>query len=99
MIIHDLEFFNSCDREYQKSNIAVRGGASASSESSTGDGEASAMAWMETEGDNITYSVTVDGDKVTKKSGKKKCTSSKFGNYSASYKAEYGNFSSSFTTD
>ena len=98
MIIHDLEFFNSCDQEYQKSNIAIRGGASVSSESSTGDGEASAMAWIETEGDNLTYSVTVDGDKVTKKSGKKKYTS-KFGDYSATYEAGYGNFSCKFTTD
>ncbi|NJK55640.1 MAG: hypothetical protein HC939_06415 [Pleurocapsa sp. SU_5_0] len=80
MIIHDLEFFNSCDREYQNSDVAITGGASASSsvKMNTSYGKDFAVASVKTEGDD-SYSIAVIGDKVIKKRGKK------YGKYSLDY--------------
>ena len=36
MIIHDLEFFNSCEQESPKSDLAIAGGASVSTYVNTG---------------------------------------------------------------
>ncbi len=53
MFIHDLEFIDSCDREYPRDNLAIRGGASASTiaNTSTSDGAVFADALAEASGD------------------------------------------------
>lgn len=68
MIIYDLEFFNSCDQEYEDGKIAIRGGASSSSASSSLaiDGKTFSITSIEGEGDDV-YSISVVGNKVTKK--------------------------------
>jgi hypothetical protein len=71
MIIYDLEFFNSCDQEYEKSEDAIRGGASSYSASNSlaVDGKTFSLTSIEGEGDDV-YSVSIAGDKVIKKHGK-----------------------------
>jgi hypothetical protein len=71
MIIYDLEFFNSCDQECEKSEVAIRGGTSSSSasDSFTIDGKTFSLTSIEGEGDDV-YSVSMVGDKVIKKHGK-----------------------------
>ncbi|MBW4536710.1 MAG: hypothetical protein KME09_22520 [Pleurocapsa minor HA4230-MV1] len=71
MIIYDLEFFNSCDREYEKNEVAIRGGASSSSasDSISVDGKTYSLTSIEGEGDDV-YSISIAGDKVIKKHGK-----------------------------
>lgn len=99
MIIHDLEFFNYCDQQHQKSDVAITGGASASSSISASDGAGGEYitASVETDGEDG-YSLAIIGDKVIKKGGKKygNCYS---GKYSASYDVGYGGVSYSFTVD
>ncbi len=71
MIIYDLEFFNSCDQEYEKKEVAIRGGASSASESHSSviDGKTFSITSIEGEGDDV-YSISIIGDKVVKKRGK-----------------------------
>jgi hypothetical protein len=90
MIIHDLEFFNSCDQESQNSDLAISGGASASSYVSAGDDgdNAYVTASVETDGGE-SYSIAVIGDKVIKKYGKG-YSKIELGHYSASYETRYG---------
>jgi hypothetical protein len=47
MIIHDLEFFNSCSQESSKSDLAITGGASASTYVNTGANENNVYATAE----------------------------------------------------
>lgn len=71
MIIYDLEFFNSCGQEEEKSEGTIRGGASSSSasDSLTIDGKTFSITSIEGEGDDV-YSVSIAGGKVVKKRGK-----------------------------
>jgi hypothetical protein len=71
MIIDDLEFFSSCAQESEKSEVAIRGGASSASESDSSivDGKAFSTTSIEGEGDDV-YSISVIGDKVIKKHSK-----------------------------
>lgn len=71
MIIYDLEFFNSCGQEDEKSEATIRGGASSSSEShsSVVDGKTFSITSIEGEGDDV-YSISIVGGKVVKKRGK-----------------------------
>lgn len=71
MIIYDLEFFNSCDQECEKSEVPIRGGTSSSSasDSFTIDGQTFSITSIEGEGDDV-YSVSIAGGKVVKKHGK-----------------------------
>jgi hypothetical protein len=99
MIIHDLEFFNYCDQQHQKSDVAtITGGVSASSSISASDGAAGEYitALVETDGDD-SYSIAIIGDKVIKKRGEK--YANYIGKYSASYVAGYDGVSYSFTVD
>jgi hypothetical protein len=94
MIIHDLEFFNCCDQEYQKSDVAIIGGASSSSsvkiDASNGE-KTVALSSVGAEGDD-SYSLAIIGDKVIKKYHKGYSNYS-LGHYSASYEAGYGGVS------
>lgn len=71
MIIYDLEFFNSCGQESEKGEVAIRGGASSSSESDSSiiNGKAFSLTSIEGEGDDV-YSISMVGDKVVKKRDK-----------------------------
>lgn len=70
MIIYDLEFFSSCPQEYER-EVAIRGGASSSSESDSSiiNGKAFSLTSIEGEGDDV-YSISMVGDKVVKKRDK-----------------------------
>jgi hypothetical protein len=83
MIINDLEFFNSCDREYQKDDVAILGGASSSSTSSNNNGKTYASISV-SEGDD-SYSLVMDGDKIIKKYGKGGCNYKVGDSYTAYY--------------
>ncbi|PSB06183.1 hypothetical protein C7B62_23500 [Pleurocapsa sp. CCALA 161] len=82
MIIYDLEFFNSCGQENEKNEATIRGGASSSSESQSSvvDGKTFSITSIEGEGDDV-YSISIIGDKVVKKRGKKR-SSYKLSGYS-----------------
>ena len=102
MIIHDLEFFNCCDQEYQKSDVAITGGASASSsiniDASNGE-KTIAGSSVGAEGDD-SYSISIIGDKVIKKYRKgydKKYSKYSLCGYSASSDAGYGDVSYSLS--
>lgn len=77
MIIYDLEFFNSCGQEDEKSEVTIRGGGSASSSSkshsSVIDGKTFSITSIEGEGDDV-YSISINGDEVVKKRAKGRST-------------------------
>ena len=85
MFIHDLEFIDSCDREYLRDNLAIRGGASASTiaNTSTSDGAVFADALAEASGD-YNRSLAKTGVKLISKS------SYSSGGYTAGYSTGYG---------
>jgi hypothetical protein len=85
MFIHDLEFIDSCDREYPRDNLAIRGGASASTlaDTSTSDGSVFALASASASGD-YTRTLAKTGGKLLVKSP------SLYGGYTAGYATGYG---------
>lgn len=85
MFIHDLEFIDSCDREYPRDNLAIMGGASASTivNTSTSDGAVFADALAEASGD-YNRSLATTGVKLISQ------TSYPYGGYIAGYSTGYG---------
>ncbi|NJK55642.1 MAG: hypothetical protein HC939_06425 [Pleurocapsa sp. SU_5_0] len=79
MIIHDLEFFNCCNKEYQKSDFAIAGGASADSYVDTyaSGGVVYATAEVATQGD-YSHAATGTGATIVNKPA-----------YTAGYSAGY----------
>jgi hypothetical protein len=91
MIINDLEFFNSCDQESKKNDVAIRGGASSSSKSSSSDVNGKTYGTLSVSDDDGSYSLEIVGDEIIKKEGKGKVSYKLGGHYSASYEVKgYG---------
>jgi hypothetical protein len=67
MMIHDLEFFNSCAQEAQNSDVAIVGGASADSYATTSAGGNSVFAQAEVaaQGDYSNTAARVGGTIVS----------------------------------
>ncbi|MEN9566627.1 MAG: hypothetical protein RLZZ69_1823 [Cyanobacteriota bacterium] len=72
MIINDLEFFSSCDRESQKNGVAVRGGGSSSSTSSCYSVNGETYGTVTVSNDDGSYSLEIVGDEIVNKKGKGK---------------------------
>lgn len=90
MFIHDLEFIDSCEQEYQANGSAIRGGATAIAGVSTSatDGEVSAGAYAEASGD-LSRAQTVTGATVINR-GASRSSDGYIAGYGTGYGVAYG---------